>query len=382
MEIAMKHRIYLDYNASAPLRPAAREAMIAVFDRPDAALNASSVHHFGREGRKILEEARQSVAGLASVPPAQVIFTSGATEANNAVIQHFSRHYPQRRILVSSMEHPSVLKAAPGLVMVPATARGLVDLGALEALLAQDGGAILVSVMAANNETGVIQNVSDISEIARKYGAFVHSDAVQAAGRIPLNPQEMGVDFMTLSSHKIGGPQGAGALILGLCGETPALIFGGGQERGVRAGTENLSAIAGFGAAAKESLERMNHYQALGEWRDRLEREIMNITPDAVIHAKDERRVANTTLFSLPGAPSETLLMALDLEGVAISNGAACSSGRVEPSHVLTAMGAGREIASSALRISLGWATKESDIDRFADAWKAVCARVKRNGAA
>ncbi len=378
----MKERIYLDYNASAPLRPAAREAMLGVLNLGESALNASSVHYFGRAGRNLLEDSRRSVANLASVPPAQVIFTSGATEANNTVIQHFSRHYPQRRILVSSMEHPSVLRAAPGLVPIPATPQGLVDLGALEALLAQDGGAVLVSVMAVNNETGAIQNVSEISAIARKYGAFVHSDAVQAAGRIPVNPQEMGADFLTLSSHKIGGPQGAGALVLGLCGETPTLLFGGGQERGARAGTENLPAIAGFGAAARESLERMNHYQALGGWRDRLEREILTITPDAVIHAKNTPRVANTTLFSLPGASSETLLMALDLEGVAISNGAACSSGRVEPSHVLTAMAAGREIASSALRISLGWATKEADIDRFLAAWATVTARVKRNGPA
>ncbi len=378
----MKERIYLDYNASAPLRPAAREAMLGVLNLGESALNASSVHYFGRAGRNLLEDSRRSVANLASVPPAQVIFTSGATEANNTVIQHFSRHYPQRRILVSSMEHPSVLRAAPGLVPIPATPQGLVDLGALEALLAQDGGAVLVSVMAVNNETGAIQNVSEISAIARKYGAFVHSDAVQAAGRIPVNPQEMGADFLTLSSHKIGGPQGAGALVLGLCGETPTLLFGGGQERGARAGTENLPAIAGFGAAARESLERMNHYQALVGWRDRLEREILTITPDAVIHAKNTPRVANTTLFSLPGASSETLLMALDLEGVAISNGAACSSGRVEPSHVLTAMGAGREIASSALRISLGWATKEADIDRFLAAWATVTARVKRNGPA
>lgn len=377
----MKTRIYLDYNASAPLRPAAREAMLAVLGHADSALNASSVHHFGREGRKILEEARRRVAELASVPPAQVIFTSGATEANNAVIQHFSRHYPQRRILVSSMEHPSVLKAAPGLIPIPATPQGLVDLAALEALLKQEGGAILVSVMAVNNETGAILNLADVSALARKYGAFMHSDAVQAAGRIPLSPQEMGVDFLTLSSHKIGGPQGAGALILGLCGETPTLLLGGGQERGARAGTENLPAIAGFGAAAKESLERMNHYQALGGWRDRLEREILTVTPAAVIHAKNTPRVANTTLFSLPGASAETLLMALDLEGMAISNGAACSSGRVEPSHVLSAMGLGRDLASSALRISLGWATKEADIDRFLSAWATVSARVQRNGA-
>ncbi|MCB1593209.1 MAG: cysteine desulfurase [Alphaproteobacteria bacterium] len=375
-------RIYLDYNASAPLRPVARRAMLEVLDRERATLNASSVHYFGREGRKILEEARGKVASLVGVPAAQVVFASGATEANNTVIQHFSRHYPLKRILISAIEHPSVLKVESNHELIPVTGEGLVDLDALENLLSEDGGAVLVSVMAVNNETGAIQNLAGVSALARKYGAFVHSDAVQAAGRIPLNISEMGVDFLTLSSHKIGGPPGAGALVMGLCGETPTLIFGGGQERGARAGTENLPAIAGFGAAAQESLERMNHYQALGSWRDRLEQDILKATPDAVIHAKDVARVANTSLFSLPGVSSETLLMALDLEGVAISNGAACSSGRVEPSHVLTAMGASREIASSALRISLGWATKESDLTAFINAWTKVCARLNRNHSA
>lgn len=374
-----KDRIYLDYNASSPLRPVAREAVLNVLDRKSAALNASSVHYFGREGRKILEESRRQVAALTNVPPAQIVFTSGATEANNAVIQHFSRHCPQKRILVSSIEHPSVLKAAPGLSQIPVTKDGLLDMDALENMLAEDGETILVSVMAVNNETGAIQNLAAISAIARKYGAFLHSDAVQAAGRIPLSLQDMGVDFLTLSSHKIGGPQGAGALALGLCGETPTLIFGGGQERGARAGTENLPSIAGFGAAAQESLERMNHYQALAAWRDRLENEIQKITPAAVFHAKNAPRVTNTSMFSLPGTSSETLLMALDLEGIAISNGAACSSGRVEPSHVLTAMGHDRNTSSSALRISLGWATKETDIDKFIEAWKKISARLNRN---
>jgi cysteine desulfurase len=248
-------------------------------------------------------------------------------------------------------------------------------------MMTSGGEVALVSVMAVNNETGAIQDVSQLSAIARKHGAFVHSDAVQAAGRIPLNLSEMGIDFLTLSAHKIGGPQGIGALILGLCGETPKLLFGGGQEKSARAGTENVCGIAGFGAAAKESLERMNHYQALATWRDNLEKEVQKLMPETIIHAKTVKRVANTSFFSLPGLSSETLLLALDLEGVAVSNGSACSSGRVEPSHVLKAMGCDDKTAASALRVSLGWATKESETAHFTEALKAVLARIKKKDA-
>ncbi|MCB1840505.1 MAG: cysteine desulfurase, partial [Alphaproteobacteria bacterium] len=336
------------------------------------------VHYFGREGKKRLETAREQVASLVGAPPSQVIFNSGATEGNNTVIQHFSRTYPQKRLLVSSIEHPSILQAAPQLEQIPVRSDGMIDLQAFEKMMTSGNEVSLVSVMTVNNETGAIQNVSEISSIARKHGAFMHTDAVQAAGRIPLNLSERGIDFLTLSSHKIGGPQGVGALILGLCGETPKLLYGGGQEKNARAGTENILGIIGFGEAAKESLERMNHYQALVKWRDRLENEILQITPAAIIHAKDVNRVANTSFFSTPGLSSETLLMALDLEGVAVSNGSACSSGRVEPSHVLKAMGMDDKIASSALRVSLGWATKESDIDAFIAAWKKVTARIAK----
>lgn len=374
-------RIYLDYNASAPLRPCANTAMQQVLEQSGVAFNASAVHAFGREGRRMIEDARQEVAALVNAPPAQVIFNSGATEGNNTVIQHFSRAYPQKRILVSAIEHPSVLQAAPNLEHIPVKHDGTIDPQALEEMMTSGGEVALVSVMAVNNETGAIQDVSKLSAIARKHGAFVHSDAVQAAGRIPLSLTEMGVDFLTLSAHKIGGPQGVGALILGLCGETPKLLFGGGQEKSARAGTENICGIAGFGAAAKESLERMNHYQALATWRDNLERQLLEMTPEAIIHAKTVKRVANTSFFSVPGLSSETLLMALDLEGIAVSNGSACSSGRVEPSHVLKAMGCDDKIAASALRVSLGWATKESDIEGFLATWKTVTARIKKKDA-
>jgi cysteine desulfurase len=362
-----KTRIYLDYNATAPLRPAARTAMLACMDAPH---NASSVHSFGREGKKILEDAREQVASLVGAPPAQVIFNSGATEGNNTVLRHFANE----RVLVSAIEHPSVLDVLPTAEKIPVTSEGIVDVNALEKLLQQKPGVALVSVMLVNNETGAIQNLREISAISKRHGALVHCDAAQAAGRIPLNLVELGPDFLTLSSHKIGGPQGAGALVLGLCGITPSLLKGGGQEKFARSGTENLPAIAGFGAAASEVLKSLNDFKKLEKLRDKLEQKLGNAV---TIHAAKSPRVANTSMFSLPGAHAETLLMALDLEGVAVSNGSACSSGTVRASHVLKAMGAPDDQSTSALRVSMGWATNEADIDGFIIAWEKITARLQ-----
>ncbi len=378
--MAKKTQIYLDYNATAALRPAARDAMLDVLNEQNCALNASSVHAFGRKGRKIVEGARGHVANLIGVPANQVIFNSGATEGNNTVLRYFAQNYSDKAIFVSSIEHPSVLDPVPNAHKIPCKPDGTIDINALDQSLEETrktSEIALVSVMWVNNETGAIQDVSKISTIAHKHGALFHCDAVQAAGRLPVNLAENGIDFLTLSAHKIGGPQGAGALAFGLCGETPTLLFGGGQEKSARAGTENVAAIAGFGAAAKDSLEHMNHYQALGKWRDKLEDGLKSLTPSVIIHAEETPRVPNTSFFSLPDTSSETLLMALDLEGIALSNGSACSSGRVEPSHVLKAMGADEKTASSALRISMGWATKESDIDTFLTAWKKITERIK-----
>jgi cysteine desulfurase len=367
-------QFYLDYNATAPLRSAARREMEAALSL--GPLNASSIHGFGREGRKLVETARNQVAGLVGATPSQVIFNSGATEGNNTVIRYFETLYPQESILVSTIEHPSVLEASKNLKLIPVDEHGLVKLQELEKLLQSSPKTSLVSVMAVNNESGVIQDIAAIAALAHRHSALFHTDATQAAGRIPLDMAGMGIDFLTLSSHKIGGPQGVGALAMGSCGVTPVLLHGGGQEKSARAGTENVAGIAGFGAAAQESLEYLNHYQALGTWRDRLETAIASISPNIVFHSKGVSRVANTSFFSLPSQNSQSLLIAFDLEGIAISNGSACSSGSVKPSYVLKAMGKSDRESSSALRVSLGWATKEADIDAFLKAWEKIYKRV------
>lgn len=374
----MKAKIYLDYNASAPIRPSSLDAMTAVLGLEAVAYNASSVHGFGREGRRIIEEARGHVAALVGAPAAQVIFNSGATEGNNTVIRHFESLYPHEAIAVSAVEHPSVLQASQRLRIIPVDENGLVQPDALDRFLSENGKVSLVSVMMVNNETGIIQNVSDISQVVHRYGALLHCDAVQAAGRVPVNMAEQGIDFLTLSAHKIGGAQGVGALVLGGCGQNPVLLTGGGQEKSLRAGTENVAGIAAFGAAAKECLEYMNHYQALGKWRDELEAGLKRISPDVVIHGETTARVANTSFFSLSGLSAQTAMIALDLEGIAVSNGSACSSGVVKPSYVLKAMGMGDDLASSALRVSLGWATKGEDITAFLGAWEKIVARRKK----
>lgn len=364
-KVGMKEQIYLDYNATAPLRPAAYEALTNALKAP---LNASSVHGYGRKARKIVEESRESIAELVRVPPGQIIFNSGATEGNNTVLRHFD----DQKIAMSAIEHPSVLEAAKDALIIPVTTDGTIDLNALEELLASEKPALL-SVMMVNNETGAIQPIAEAVALAKKYGALTHSDATQAVGRIPVDITALGMDFMTLSSHKIGGPQGVGALILGLCGDTPILLHGGGQEKKARAGTENVAAIAGFGAAAKDALDRIEDYKELSKLRDRLE---SGITKGVVIHCANTARTSNTSMFSLPGASSETLMMALDLEGIAVSNGSACSSGTVHASHVLQAMNVPEDQASSAIRVSLGWNSKEEDIDSFLQAWEKITARL------
>lgn len=376
----MTTRIYLDYNATSPARPEVIETMTAILHEPR---NASSVHSEGREARKLVEDAREKVAALVNAPPAQVIFNSGATEGNNTVLKYFAAD----RILVSAIEHPSVLEAAPHAEKIPVTKDGIVDLAALEKLLAESplpsgergrvrGQTNLISVMAANNETGAIQPITQISEIAKRHGALFHCDAVQAAGRIPLGIT--GIDFMTISAHKLGGPQGVGALILGLCGITPTLLDGGGQEKKARAGTENVAGISGFGTAANIAHQNMQNYKKLETLRSALETEMKKIAQNAIFHAQNAPRLPNTTMFSLPGASSETLLMAFDLEGISLSNGSACTSGTVKTSHVLKAMGCNDKTASSAIRVSTGWDTRESDIEIFLKVFEKISDRLKR----
>lgn len=366
---AMKKSIYLDYNATAPVRPEAVAAMAEAMAAPG---NASSVHAFGRIARKTVEDARGVIARAFNVGPQQVVFNSGATEGNNTILKGFAG----QRILVSAIEHASILESGVPVETIPVTPDGLVDMEAYKNLLAQDPKPALVSVMLVNNETGVIQPVAEIARLAKDVGAVVHTDAAQAVGRIAFTREELGVDFITFCAHKFGGPQGAGAIIMAPRAPLPKLLLGGGQERRQRAGTENVAAIAGFGVALDLALKDLEAYQALAKKRARIEDALLSSTNALRIHGLNAPRVANTLSLSLTGTTSETLLLALDLEGVAVSSGSACSSGTVKPSHVLLAMGVPDDEAKCALRISLGWKTSDQDIEDFIAAWNNVRRRV------
>jgi cysteine desulfurase len=371
-------RVYLDWNASAPLRPAARAAACAALDLIG---NPSSVHREGRAARHALEAAREAVAMLVQADPRNVIFTSGGTEANAlALSPHMEVGADKRafaRLLVSAIEHPSVLAGGrfkpTDIETIPVDAQGVIDLAALEQRLQSFGQRALVSLMAANNETGVIQPVRAAAEIVHRHGGLFHVDAVQAAGRIALDMAALGADLLTLSAHKIGGAKGAGALIRrdeSIHFSEP-LIRGGGQERGSRAGTENVAAAAAFGAAATTVVAGFAAEVAhMARLRDRLEAGIRAATPAAVIFGSETDRLANTTLVAVAGAKAETLVIAFDLDEVAVSSGAACSSGKVAPSHVLAAMGVDKELARGAIRISTGPTTSDADIDRFLNVWQ------------
>jgi cysteine desulfurase len=363
---------YLDYNASAPVRPEVALAMAAALGRTG---NPSSVHRAGREARALLEHARAAVAALVGAPPHAVVFTSGGTEANNQALQSDSG-----RGLVSAIEHDSVLAAAPDALRIPVDGNGVIDLAKLVELLAAARPA-LVSVMLANNETGVIQPVREVVVCAHRHGALAHCDAVQAAGKMPLDVSKLGADFMTLSAHKLGGPSGVGALVLGPGIEPVALHQGGAQERRWRPGTENLPGIVGFGRACELAAADTSWQQRVGALRDRLEAGIAAIAPDARVLGVGAPRLANTSCVTMPGVGNQTQLIDLDLAGIAVSAGSACSSGKVGPSHVLAAMGVAADEAQSAIRISLGWASTASDVDRFLAAWGRLYQRTRARAA-
>jgi cysteine desulfurase len=363
----MRRPTYLDYNATAPVRPAVATAMAEALATVG---NPSSVHGFGRAARARLETAREQVATLVGARPAQVVFTSGGTEANNLALTGVGR----ARVLVSAIEHDSVLKAAAA-EAIPVDCGGIVDLSALERLLAARAEPALVALMLANNETGVIQPVAEASRIAHASGALLHCDAVQAAGKIAVDFAALGVDSLSLSAHKIGGPAGVGALVVADHLHLVAQQRGGGQERGRRAGTENLAGIVGFGVAAEIAAAELGATARLADLRDDLERRALAAVPGAILFGRDAARLSNTSCLALPGVSSELQVMALDLAGVAVSAGSACSSGKVQPSHVLRAMGADAATAGSAIRVSLGWRSTAEDVDRFLEAWCALAAR-------
>jgi cysteine desulfurase len=365
---------YLDWNATAPVRPEAAAAVSAAL----ATLgNPSSVHRFGREARRMLNVARDAVAALVHAAAEEVVFTGGGTEANVLALSGF----PGRRILVSAIEHDSVRIAIPDSAMIPALADGRVDLAALDALLGADPRPALVSLMLANNETGVIQEVVAAASLVHRRGALIHCDAIQAAGKIAVDFAALDVDLMSLSAHKIGGPMGVGALVVRRGLELQPLFRGGGQEQRRRGGTENLPGIAGFGAAAIAAKSSLDVYRRVEALRDDAQRRLCALAPDAVVFGGEAPRLPNTLCIAMPRVASSTQVIALDLAGVAVSAGAACSSGKVARSHVLDAMGVPPALAESAIRISLGWSTTKADIDHLVDAWGGLYARTRASAA-
>jgi cysteine desulfurase len=380
----MPERVYLDWNATTPLRPEAKAAMAAAWDISG---NPSSVHAEGRQARRLVEEARASISAAVGGRPQDVIFSSGGTEANALALTPGLRRgagQPAERLLVSAIEHTSVLSGgrfpAETIATIKVTPSGVVDLGHLRALL-HDGPPALVSVMLANNETGAIQPVAEVAEIVHAAGGLLHVDAIQAFGKLPFDIRSMGADLVTLSAHKIGGPKGVGALVLAadVQGLEP-LLRGGGQELGRRAGTENVAGIAAFGAAAKAAMGLLEGNAArLRDLRDSLEQGLRQ-TRGMIVFSGDVQRLPNTTLFTVPGLKAETAVIGFDLAGIAVSSGSACSSGKVQPSHVLAAMGLGRDLAQGAVRLSLGWSTSQTDIDMTLEAWRTLANTLLKGG--
>lgn len=361
----MSPLVYLDHNATSPLRPEARAAMIEAMA---VGGNPSSVHRAGRAARALVDKARRQVAALVGARPGDVVFTSGGTEANNLALGC----HASGRVLVSAVEHDSVLKARPAGGVIPVDRDGVVDLAALERQLAEAPTPALVSVMFANNETGVRQPVAEVVRLAHAAGALVHCDAVQGAGKVALDFAALGVDYLSLSAHKLGGPTGVGALIVRPGAPFASDRHGGGQESWRRAGTENVLGIAGFGAAAAAAAAGLD----VARLRDRLEQALLAIAPQARIHGAGSPRLGNTCCLSMPGVKAETQVMALDLAGVCVSAGAACSSGKVGRSAVLAAMAVPAAVADTAIRISLGWNSSETDIDCLIAAWRGLYIRL------
>ncbi|MGH6847379.1 MAG: cysteine desulfurase family protein [Methylocella sp.] len=372
-------RVYLDHNATAPLHPAAQEAMCAAFDLCG---NASSVHAEGRAARAIIEAARAEVAAFAGVAPKNIVFTSGGTEALNLALTPHIETPDEKRpfglLVASAGEHQAVLaghRFAPAqLELAGIEPRGGLDIAALGATLARasaTGKRIMLAVQAANNETGVIQPVAAAAEMIHAAGGFLVCDAVQAAGRIDCDIGSLGADAIVVSAHKFGGPKGAGALCFGSDSYhiREALLRGGGQEWGLRAGTENVAGIAGMAAALAAAKARLREEAAaLSVWRDELEAEISRIAPGAVFFGAGAERLPNTSCFAVPGIEAQVLLIALDMEGIAVSSGSACSSGKVKRSHVLSAMGVEPDVARGAIRVSLGWNSRREDCILFVEA--------------
>jgi cysteine desulfurase len=374
-------RVYLDYNASAPMRPQSRQAVIDGLE----AGNPSSVHYEGRQARAKMDTARREIAALCKAGPEGVIFTSGGTEACNLALQ--VRAAPAgrvERVMISAIEHIAVTKAAHAsglpVELLPVTPNGVVELEGLDAAL-EDARPALVCVMVANNETGVIQPIQAIAARVHAHGSLLFCDAVQAAGKMALDMESLGCDALSLSGHKLGGPMGTGALLVRSGLVTPSHMVGGGQELGRRAGSENILGILGFAAAAKASLESLAQFESIAIWRDAMEASLKQQFNDIVVIGEGQPRLANTSCFALSGLRSETLVMGLDLAGVSVSAGSACSSGKVSRSHVLDAMGVSDDIANSVLRVSFGWASQADDVAKLIESWVPLARKTRHMAA-
>lgn len=376
-------RAYLDHNATAPIRPEVLRVVVDAMTRP---ANPSSVHAEGREARALVERARGQVAALVGAASEDVIFTGGGSEANATALRPAAlatgAGEPAAALIRGATEHASVLSGhgfGPRAMLAPVTPDGLIDLAALDRMLDASPPAALVSIGIANNETGVVQPVPDIARLVHARSGLLQVDAVQAAGRLPLALEVLGCDALTLSAHKLGGPCGVGALVLapGRAGPGIAMIRGGAQEGRRRAGTENVAGIVGFGLAAEMAGKGLAaealRLRALRDWA---EAEIRRIAPDAAIFGEASPRLPNTVGFAIPGLPAETALAALDLDGVAVSSGSACQSGKVGRSHVLAAMGVPPDLASGAIRVSFGWSSCDEDVIRFATALEKLVQRL------
>ncbi len=360
-------QVYLDYNATAPIRPGVVAAMAEAMQLPS---NPSSVHGFGRAARRMIERCRQVVADAVGARPGEVMFTSGGTEANNIALGSVPGP-----VAISGIEHPSVLNVRHDATILPVAESGVLDLDEAQAIIERECPA-LVSLMLANNETGCLQPVSELAKITRACGALLHVDAVQGLGKLTVDRDAIDADYLSLSAHKIGGPQGIGALIVREDVPFRPALMGGAQENRRRAGTENVAGIAGFAEAIEAiSASEIERVRAL---RELLEKAVLHCTPSARVIGSAVERLPNTVALALPGVRHETQLMRLDLDGIAVSTGSACSSGKVAVSHVLRAMDLPVELAESTIRISLGWQTSEDDIKRFLESWSKLAGLVSR----
>lgn len=368
---------YLDHNATAPLEAAVLEAMLPYLREHFG--NPSSVHRLGRRARAAIDSAREQVAALVNAHPSQVVFTSGGTEANNLAIKGVAASHRPGRILIGATEHPSVAEAATSLIedgwqveRLPVDREGVLQ---RDPLITQTRkGAALMSVMYANNETGVVQDIAAIADIAKAHDMLLHTDAVQAAGKLPLDFGACGAHLLSMSAHKIGGPKGVGALIVDKALELKPLLHGGGQEKKRRSGTENVAGVVGFGAAAALVQERLAAYSLrVARLREQLENGLRALE-GVEIFSQQAPRVPNTSCFGVHGMDGETLVLNLDRQGFAVSSGSACASGSADPSPILLAMGVDRELARGGLRVSLGWSNAEADVEAFLAALTKVLA--------